>query len=154
VGTRQTSNDLFPLLPLVSNQFVSPASGDPAPLRIPELGIRVSNQFVSPASGDAVVVDTIHTRQFLFPINLFPQRVGTSRSFEALLTGEPSFQSICFPSEWGHYERDTSIDGSHEFPINLFPQRVGTGGKIPLNINLRGIVSNQFVSPASGDPKR
>ncbi len=64
-----------------------------------------------------------------------------------------SFQSICFPSEWGpllQYEAQ-AIVGGHTFPINLFPQRVGTRVMQELEQLFMISVSNQFVSPASGD---
>jgi len=111
---------------------------------------QVSNQFVSPASGDTEMESTANStivgfqsicfpsewgldnlmddlqEKGMFPINLFPQRVGTLTTLICRTQGV-GFQSICFPSEWG-------------------PRKLSELKKEQLDR-----VSNQFVSPASGD---
>jgi len=87
----------------------------------------VSNQFVSPASGDSrFKVASCKARLGPFPINLFPQRVGTWLGL------------------------DSAPINTELFPINLFPQRVGTSVRDWSSLLITA-VSNQFVSPASGD---
>ena len=112
----------------VSNQFVSPASGELKPPMTTTATIVVSNQFVSPASGEFKKGSKSTWIKYVFPINLFPQRVGRNRTKTIWKYGKPciSFQSICFPSEWGAIFR---------FPYEALIIKV----------------SNQFVSPASGE---
>jgi len=110
----------------------------------------------------------------LFPINLFPQRVGTqtrggevtlgrlvSIQFVSPASGDATnqmkqelslegFHSICFPSEWGLTTTDWQTWQPQKFPFNLFPQRVGTIHNCRMCFMITK-VSIQFVSPASGD---
>jgi len=117
----------------VSNQFVSPASGEVTINNVSlAKTLKVSNQFVSPASGE-IIICTYTEVIPLFPINLFPQRVGSWVVYDS---GHPTMK----------------------FPINLFPQRVGSfkagacqfRSYTPVN-SVKANVSNQFVSPASGE---
>jgi hypothetical protein len=105
---------------------------------------------------------------------LFPREWGRKPSKSLSKRKRKRFQSIGVPSEWEHNRTDSEITRFTKFPINLFPQRVGTRcidricrGIIEFPINLfpqrvgtlrpaealalRALVSNQFISPTSGD---
>ncbi len=138
----------------VSNQVVSPASGDTwrfswtpcthsFPIKwchqrvvtggrweTPSATASVSNQVVSPASGDLKHKRSLLLGEFLwFPIKWCHQRVVTQK----ILPLQP-FRHLRFPIKWCH-------------------QRVVTLRELVGEERAQQRVSNQVVSPASGDSK-
>ena len=85
----------------------------------------------------------------MFPINLFPQRVGRASLQQALLK-ESGFQSICFPSEWGVPTPSPSPTSSSTVSNQFVSPASGEYSPFTFKAN-RPTVSNQFVSPASGE---
>ena len=61
-----------------------------------------------------------------FPINLFPQRVGTEIKFDQIVCDLSLFPINLFPQRVGTCHRLACSKDRRKFPINLFPQRVGT----------------------------
>ena len=107
----------------VSNQLISPASGDSIEVVTAEseMYARVSNQLISPASGDSnsssnhfhLILGGFHS------INI-PSEWGSKVGQTLVDAADVSFQSINIPSEWGFQKEpgDTTIRPRFVFPIN------------------------------------
>ena len=85
----------------VSNQMVSPASGDALTLeeKTGEIFV-VSNQMVSPASGDVPMEAIPVSGSSTFPIKWCHQRVVTVALERACAAGDP--KTVCAPLHYGH----------------------------------------------------
>ena len=129
VGSRLDEN-AFNELQKVSNQLVSLASREKGSMFIPMLQSLQSFQSISfPSEQGVSLLMVLLTQSLKFPINQFPQRVGSERKNKMNHSPYFVFPINQFPQRVGRQEQalmEQLAQLQAKFPINQFPQRVGS----------------------------
>ena len=140
------------LIPYVSIQLVSPASGELCSLTIKLKKPSLSFHSIGfPSEWGATRAQKSHPIQsvYEFPFNWFPQRVGSNPCADNNCPVPTSFHSIGFPNEWGEFSAKRLGCQWMGFPFNWFPQRVertNSWRKDTRSVNLSSFHSIGFPS--------